>query len=292
MIYFSFTYGLNKRLFMSFRTFTKVILALCISLTTFISGIMFTDGAIAGTNLPLTYDEIRGTGLANTCPDVFGSSRGRGIIPIAKGGSVQLTNMCLQPTAFFVKEESNNKRKESEFVASKLMTRATSSLDYVKAEVKLNDDGSLTLTEKDGMDYQPITVQMPGGERVAILFSIKGFTATTQPGFTGLSTSTDFEGQTDVPTYRGANFIDPKGRGLAIGYEAAEALPGKRDSYKKSTKNDATSKGKLSLQIAKLNSETGEIAGTFECEQLSGTDLGAIEAKEVIIRGVFYANVS
>jgi photosystem II oxygen-evolving enhancer protein 1 len=268
----------------------KSILAVCISLM--ITAIPFTDGAIAAVDRTMTYDQIRGTGLANQCPDVVGSSRGRGIIPLESGKTLQITEMCLQPTSFFVKEESANKRKKAEFVASKLVTRATSSIDYVKAVVTAQPDGSLKLEEKEGLDYQPITVQMPGGERVAILFSMKGYTASTQPGLGGITTSTDFEGETDIPTYRGANFIDPKGRGLAIGYDAAEALPAKRDNYEKSTKDDSTSKGKMSLQISKINSITGEIAGTFETEQNSGTDLGAIEAKEVIIRGVFYGKVS
>ncbi len=272
-----------------FMNFIKLILAVCISLVMAVSP--FADRAIAAVDRTLSYDQIRGTGLANQCPDVI-SSRGRGIIPIESGKTVQITEMCLQPTSFFVKEESNNKRKKAEFVASKLMTRATSSIDYVKAVVTALPDGSLKMQEQEGLDYQPITVQMPGGERVAILFSMKGYAATTQTGLGGITTSTDFEGETDIPTYRGANFIDPKGRGLAIGYDAAEALPAKRDSYEKSTKDDRTSKGKMSLQISKINSLTGEIAGTFETEQNSGTDLGAVEAKEVIIRGIFYGKVS
>ena len=46
--------------------------------------------------------------------------------------------------------------------------------------------------------------------------------------------------------------------------------------------------GNISLQIAKVDSNTGEIAGTFVSEQPSDTDLGAAEAKEVKIRGLFY----
>jgi photosystem II oxygen-evolving enhancer protein 1 len=272
----------------------KTILAFCAGVCATVISIglsltTFNLPAIAGTNLPLTYDQIRNTGLANTCPDILGASRGRGMIPLKSGESINITNLCLQPTNFYVKEESTNRRKSAEFVASKLLTRATSSLDYVKAVITAQADGSLLFEEKEGLDYQPITVQMPGGERVAILFTIKNYTATSEPGLNGITTSTDFEGETFVPTYRGANFIDPKGRGLAIGYDAAEALPGKRDDFSKSTKDDSTSIGKMSLQIAKLNSETGEIAGTFECEQQSGTDLGAIEAKEVKIQGIFYA---
>ncbi len=279
--------NLNRTLI---TTTIKSLLAICVSLL--ITLIPLADQAIAAVDRTMSYDQIRGTGLANQCPDVLGTSRGRGIIPLESGKTLKITEMCLQPTSFFVKEETANKRKKAEFVAGKLVTRATSSIDYVKAVVTGMPDGSLTFEEKEGLDYQPITVQMPGGERVAILFSMKGYSARTQSGLGGITISTDFEGETDIPTYRGANFIDPKGRGLAIGYDAAEALPGKRDTYEKSTKDDSTSKGKMSLQISKINSITGEIAGTFESEQNSGTDLGAIEAKEVIIRGVFYGKVS
>ncbi len=274
------------------KEFFKVLLTLVISLATFFAGNLFTQSAFAGTNLPLTYEQIRGTGLANTCPDLQGVSRGRSVIPLAPGQSVEVYELCMQPTSFFVKEEPINKRKEAEFVSSKLLTRATSSLDYIKATITANEDGSLSFVEKEGLDYQPITVQMPGGERVAILFTIKGFQASTQPGLKGLGSSADFVGKTQVPTYRGANFIDPKGRGLAIGYEAAEALPAKRDVYKESTKDDTTYNGRMSLQVDKLNAETGEIAGVFECEQLSDTDMGGLTPKEVLIRGVFYGRLN
>ena len=49
--------------------------------------------------------------------------------------------------------------------------------------------------------------------------------------------------------------------------------------------------GRISLQVAKVDSYTGEIAGTFESEQTSDTDLGADEPEEVKIQGIFYARV-
>lgn len=279
---------------MKFRIFTKAIFTLCISLCMVLASGMFTGTAIAAVPPGLTYDQIVNTGLANKCGDILSSSRGgRNFIPVGVGRSVQITDLCLEPTAFFVKEESNNKRKKPDFVASRLMTRSTSSLDFVKATVTGNADGSLSLVETDGLDYQPITVKMPGGELVAILFTIKSFKATTAPGVGGITTSVDFVGTTEVPTYRGSGFIDPKGRGLAIGYDAAEALPAKRNSFDyRSIKDDSTSKGTFSLQVAKLNADTGEIAGTFECEQTSDNDLGGVEPKEVLIRGVFYGKVN
>ncbi len=250
--------------------------------------------AIAGTNKPLTYDQVKGTGLANKCPDVSGNARGRAVIPVKPGESISLIDICLEPTNFFVKEESTNKRKGAEFVPAKLLTRATSSLDFIKAKITAEPDGTLVLREEEGLDYQPITVKMPGGEMVAFLFSMKNFEGRTAPGVNAISTAIDFEGEMEVPTYRGGTFIDPKGRGLGTGYDAAEALPARRDDeafYEKSNKKAEYMKGKMYLQVARLDTTTGELAGTFECEQPSDTDLGAEEPKEVRIQGIFYARL-
>ncbi len=276
---------------MNYRILIKSIVAACLCLIALLAGLQV-DAAIAGVDRSLLYDQVKGTGLANRCPTLFGGSRGRGLIPIAKGETIQLTDICLEPTEFYVKEEAKVKGRAPEFVPGKMLTRATSTIDFVKAKVTANTDGSLTLVEEEGLDYQPITVQLPGGERVPFLFSIKNLVATSQPGLEGLTTSTDFEGKTQIPSYRGASFIDPKGRGLAIGYDAAEALPARRDEFKESTKIDEFAEGRISMEIARLNSETGEFAGTFEAEQPSDTDLGANEPKEVRVRGVFYGRVS
>jgi photosystem II oxygen-evolving enhancer protein 1 len=50
-------------------------------------------------------------------------------------------------------------------------------------------------------------------------------------------------------------------------------------------------KGKIKFEVAKVNSATGEIAGIFESDQPSDTDLGATDPKEVKIRGLFYARL-
>ncbi len=47
----------------------------------------------------------------------------------------------------------------------------------------------------------------------------------------------------------------------------------------------------MSLNITKVDAETGEIAGVFESEQPSATDLGAEEPEDVKIRGSFYGRV-
>jgi photosystem II oxygen-evolving enhancer protein 1 len=152
----------------------------------------------------------------------------------------------------------------------------------------------LTFEEKDGLDFQAITVQLPGGEQVPFLFTVKNLVAQSQPDLISINTSTDFEGDFKVPSYRGATFLDPKGRGVASGYDNAIALPSQADREelrRANVKRVETLKGHISLNVAKVDSESGEIAGTFVSDQPSDTDLGAGEPLEVKVRGLFYARV-
>ena len=105
---------------------------------------------------------------------------------------------------------------------------------------------------------------------------------------------TDFEGEFNVPSYRGQVFLDPKGRSLSSGYDNAVALPGRADDEKFSNANVKEfvfRSGKMSLNITKIDGETGEVAGVFESEQPSATDLGAEEPEEVKVRGIFYGRI-
>jgi photosystem II oxygen-evolving enhancer protein 1 len=165
----------------------------------------------------------------------------------------------------------------------------------VQGDLTINPDNSLTFVEKDGFDFQAITVKLPGGELVPFLFTIKDLVAQTQPNSTSINTSTDFEGKFKVPSYRGASFLDPKGRGVVSGYDNAVALPAQADAddlTRTNVKRTEILQGKISLQVSRVDNSTGEIAGTFESEQPSDTDLGAGEPKEVKIRGLFYGRVS
>ena len=251
-----------------------------------------TDTTVATTEL-LTYDEIRGTGLANNCPSLAETSRGS--IPIEAGATYKLTGLCLQPTTYFVKEEPANKRQEAEFVPGKLLTRFTSSIDQVQGTLTVGNDGTLTFKEEDGLDFQAITIQLPGGEQVPFLFTIKELVASSEPGVVAINTSTDLRGEFNVPSYRSAGFLDPKGRGVATGYDNAVALPAsdnsKRVRANVKVADTRTKAGKISLQVAKVNSSTGEIGGIFESTQPSDTDLGARPALDVKIRGLFYARI-
>jgi photosystem II oxygen-evolving enhancer protein 1 len=272
---------------MRYRALIVAFLALCLGLITACS-----DAPASSTKDILTYEQIRGTGLANKCPQLAETSRGS--IPLDSSQSYSLKELCLEPTTFFVKEEPANKRQQAEFIPGKLLTRYTSTIDQVQGDLKINPDNSLTFVEKDGLDFQAITVQLPGGERVPFLFTIKNLVAQSQPGLNSINTSTDFEGSFKVPSYRGAAFLDPKGRGVVSGYDNAVALPAQADDeelLRTNVKRAEVLDGKISLSVAKIDSSTGEIAGTFESNQPSDTDLGAGEPKEVKIRGLFYGRI-
>ncbi|AFZ55734.1 photosystem II manganese-stabilizing polypeptide [Anabaena cylindrica FACHB-243] len=272
---------------MRYRALIVAFLALCLGLITACS-----DAPSSSTRDLLTYEQIRGTGLANKCPQLAETSRGS--IPLDTSKSYALKELCLEPTSYFVKEEPANKRQEAEFVPGKLLTRYTSTIDQVQGDIKINPDNSLTFVETDGLDFQAITVKLPGGELVPFLFTIKNLVAQTQPNLTSINTSTDFEGTFKVPSYRGAAFLDPKGRGVVSGYDNAVALPAQADDddlTRTNVKRAEILSGKISLQVSKIDSSSGEIAGTFVSEQPSDTDLGAGEPKEVKIRGLFYGRV-
>ena len=272
---------------MRYRALLAAFFALCLGVLTACS-----EAPSATSDIPLTYDQIRNTGLANSCPQVDETRRGQ--IPIESGTAYQLVDLCLEPTSFFVKQESVNKRKEAEFISGKSLTRYTTSLEQVSGDIKLQEDGSLLFDEKLGMDFQPITVQLPGGDQIPFLFTIKGLKALSQPGLNAVTTSTDFEGGFRVPSYRTSNFLDPKARGLTTGYDNAVALPARADAIDLSRENVKAfdvGEGFISLQVSKVDSNTGEIGGTFISEQPSDTDMGTAAADDVRLQGVFYGRI-
>lgn len=272
---------------MRYRALIVAFLAVCLGFLTACS-----DGPVATADTPLTYDELRNTGLANKCPQL--SETARGTIAIEGDMQYQIAGLCLEPTNFFVKEEPTNSRREPEFIAGKSLTRYTSSLDQVRGDLVLENDGSLTFVERDGMDFQAVTVQLPGGEQEPFLFTIKGLTARSQSGLNAITTYTDLEGSYKVPSYRTSNFLDPKGRGLATGYDYAVALPASGDSEELRRENMKAfdiGEGNISLMISKVDAGTGEIGGTFEAVQPSDTDMGTAEPVDIKIQGIFYGYI-
>ena len=274
------------KLTMKYRTIIASFLALCLGVLTACSS----SGEV--NKRDLSYDDILNTGIANSCLELPDSSRGT--IPIQAGSQYEIRDLCIEPREYFVKEEPVSKRQKAEFIQGKLLTRYTSSLDQIQGKIDTNSDGTLTFTEIDGIDFQPATVLLPGGKEVPFLFTVKQFQGTTTASADSINTSTDFEGEFNVPSYRGQVFLDPKGRSLASGYDNAVALPGLADDKRFSNANVkefVQRTGKMSLNITKIDGETGEIAGVFESEQPSATDLGAEEPEEVKVRGIFYGRV-
>ena len=275
------------RLTMRYRALIATLLAFCLSI--FITACSDAPTTKEG----MTYEEVRNTGLANSCPTI--ESNARGSIVFGEGDKYTLQNLCLEPVSFAVKVESENKRQAASFVQGKVMTRFTSSIDSVSGDLSVGGDGSLTFKEQDGFDFQAVTIQMPGGEQFPMLFTIKGLVATSQPGINGINSSTDLKGEFRVPSYRTSNFLDPKGRGLTTGYDNAVGLPASADSeelVRENNKRFLSAKGNISLQVTNVNADTGEVSGTFESLQPSESDMGSKEPSDVRIRGTFYGQVS
>ena len=267
---------------MRFRPLLAVVLALCLTLVTACSG-----GAKAVDRSSTTYDDIVNTGLANNCPTLPDSARGS--IPLESGVRYQLREICLHPSEVFVKGEPANKRQEAQFVAGKILTRYTSSLDQVFGDLTVSGD-KLTFKELGGIDFQPVTVLLPGGEEVPFTFSSKELVA--EASGAAISTSTDFIGPYRAPSYRTSNFLDPKGRGLTTGYSSAVGLVPAGDEFAGETvKAYVDGTGTMNLSITKVDAETGEFAGVFTALQPSDTDMGTKPAVDVKITGELYGRL-
>mmetsp|Transcript_23320 Transcript_23320/g.64611 ORF Transcript_23320/g.64611 Transcript_23320/m.64611 type:complete len:332 (-) Transcript_23320:74-1069(-) len=234
----------------------------------------------------LTYNQVKGSGLANRCPTV--ESQGDSI-PVNAGA--RMTNVCFEPKSFAIEAETD---KGKEFVTTKLMTRQTYTLAFIDGQLSPNP---ITFTEEDGMDFAATTVQLPDGEYVPFLFSVKGLVAKGEgsefkPGFT-------WGGEFNVPSYRTGGFLDPKGRGMYTGYDQAVALPalqadgkeGQEELFKETNKVFDIGKGAIEMEVNKVNAELGEIGGVFVSKQPCDTDMGAKAPKTVLLKGIFYGKV-
>jgi len=266
------------------RPLLAVVLALCLTLVTACSG-----GAKALDRSAITYDDVVNTGRANDCPTLPDTARGS--ISLDPSAKYQLREICLHPSEVFVKGEPVNKRQEAQFVPAKILTRYTSSLDQVFGDLKVEGD-TLTFTELGGIDFQPVTVLLPGGEEVPFTFSSKELVATSTGS--GLTTSTDFSGPYRAPSYRTSNFLDPKGRGLTTGYSSAVGLvpAGDDDKLRKETiKRYVDGTGTMSFSITKVDPESGEFAGVFTAVQPSDTDMGTKAAVDVKISGELFGRL-
>ena len=277
----------NSLLFKSIRPILSVVLSVCIFVCTACSG---SGEAAQRSGANVTYDDIRNTGKANDCPTISDSARGS--IPLSVGGKYELKEMCMHPLRVFAKEEPTNRRQVAQFVEGKILTRYTSSLDEVFGDLEVSEDG-LHFLEKGGIDFQAITVLVPGGEEFPFTFSSKSLDALAEGN--SITTSTDFEGKYRTPSYRTSNFIDPKGRALTTGVEYAQgliALGGDaKELESENTKRYIDGVGTMSLSITSVDPETGEFAGVFTAIQPSDSDMGGREPVDIKITGDLYGRV-
>lgn len=238
----------------------------------------------------LSYLQVKGTGLANRCAEVVGEGT---ITP--KSGQ-KLVDMCIEPKAWAVEEEIGKAGKtEKKFVNSKVMTRQTYTLEAIEGTLD-NSGGNIVFKEKEGIDYAATTVQMPGGERVPFLFTVKELVAkgnggSFKPGF-------QMGGDFTTPSYRTGLFLDPKGRGGTTGYDMPQALPGLQSGeegddelFDETNKTFDVTTGRIEMEVNKVDTEESEIGGVFVATQLSDTDMGSKVPKKVLTKGIFYAKV-
>ncbi|GFH53265.1 extrinsic protein in photosystem II [Chaetoceros tenuissimus] len=238
----------------------------------------------------LSYLQVKGTGLANRCAEVIGEDT------IKPSTGAKLVDMCIEPKAWAVEEEIGKGGKtEKKFVNSKVMTRQTYTLEGIEGPL-VNEGGKLVFKEKEGIDYAPTTVQLPGGERVPFLFTVKDLVAkgngdSLKPGF-------QMGGDFNTPSYRTGLFLDPKGRGGTTGYDMAVALPGLQSGeegdeelFGENNKTFDVTQGRIEMEVNKVNAEESEIGGVFVATQLGDTDMGSKVPKKILTKGIFYAKV-
>jgi len=250
----------------------------------------FTRGEIAS----LTYEQIKGTGLANTCPRT--EQGGKKVIELSGGKKYKIEEFCMEPTSFQVLEDKMTKNGVvTEAVDTKVTTRQTYTLTGIDGDLKV-DGGKITFEEKDGIDYAASTVQLPGGERVPFLFTVKNLVAKSEQATNKIEPGMTMGGPFTVPSYRTGLFLDPKGRGTTTGYDQAVALPalqagGDEAMFKENNKKFDVLNGSVQLKVTDVNAELGEFGGVFVQKQPSDTDLGSKVPKELLLKGSFFGTV-
>jgi len=244
----------------------------------------------------LTYQQIKGTGLANTCPKVEAGDAAQKI-SLAGGKKYRIDDFCLEPTQFQVLEEKLTKDGlVTEPVNTKVTTRQTYVLTGIEGDL-VSDGGKLAFIEQDGIDYAATTVQLPGGERVPFLFTVKNLVAKSDQATSSIGAGLKFSGGFKVPSYRTGLFLDPKGRGTVTGYDQAVALPamqagGDEAMFKENNKKFEVLDGSIELKVTSVNSDLSEMGGVFVHKQPSDTDLGSKVPKELLLKGTWFATVN
>ena len=262
---------------MRFRPLLALVLAFCLTFVAAPSSASasFVLGNERGNS---RFADVVNTGQAGECKTLPAGSSGS----ISTDGSFK--NLCLQPTQIFVKLAAS-KRKKADFIAAKIVSpRFNSSVDEVYGDLSGGK-----FTEKGGIDFSLITVLAPNGEEFPLAFSVKDMVA---DGGKSIAPGAEFSGTTFTPSYRSADFLDPKSRAKDTGVDYAQGLVAlggdDADLAKENIKQDLTGKGQITLTVNSVDSGTNEFAGTFAAIQPSDNDLGSREPVDVKLTGNFY----
>jgi photosystem II oxygen-evolving enhancer protein 1 len=177
------------------------------------------------------------------------------------------------------------------------MTRQTYTLYGIDGTFQ-DEGGKLTFREQDGIDYAATTVQLPGGERVPFLFTVKELVAKAANGGSSVAPGFQFGGGFKTPSYRTGLFLDPKGRGGTTGYDMAVALPGlqsgeegDKEMYKENNKTFDVTQGQIEFEVNRVDADAGEIGGVFVSKQKADTDMGSKAPKDILVKGIFYGRI-
>ncbi len=262
---------------MRIRPLLALVLAFCLTFTAAPSSAS-ADFVLGNERGNSRFANVVNTGQAGECQSLPANAAGS----INVEGKFQ--SLCLQPTAFYVKLAAN-KRQKADFLPAKIISpRYNSSIDEVYGDLSGGK-----FTEKGGIDFSLITVQAPNGEEFPLVFSVKDMVA---DGGKSISPGAEFTGTTFTPSYRSADFLDPKSRAKDTGVDYAQgliALGGDdEDLAKENIKQDLTGKGQISFAIDKVDSNTNEFTGTFVAIQPSDNDLGSKEPVDIKLTGVLY----
>ncbi len=263
---------------MRFRPLLALMLAFCLTFTTLPSS---ASAALKGREQGnARFGNVVNTGQADACT----------VLPTGSSGSInadgQFKSLCLQPTEVSVKLPGN-KRNKSDFAIAKIISpRFNTSLDEVYGDLSGGK-----FTEKGGIDFSLITVLAPNGEEFPFAFSVKEMVAESKKG-KSIEPGAEFSGPTTTPSYRSADFLDPKSRAKSTGVEYAQALIARGgdddDLARENVKDDLGGKGEITLTVDSVDADTDEFGGQFVAIQPSDNDLGSKDPVDIKIKGIFY----
>ena len=160
----------------------------------------------------------------------------------------------MHPTEVYVKVPGS-KRKKADFVSTKIISpRNNTTVTEVYGDI---DSGKFT--EKGGIDFSLITVLAPNGEEFPFAFSVKEMVAESKKG-KSIEPGAEFSGTTTTPSYRSADFLDPKSRAKSTGVEYAQALIAlggdDEDLARENVKDDLGGKGEITLTVDSVDADT------------------------------------